>query len=265
MFGRLSIRSIDKTWASWTKSGRGWHWSMNNPNIHALFSLACGSWSFAGSRCIQILHSNESDFGSHSVHLWRSYSKIVLIAHGWNSSTLSLSASSAQQVGRNGQRRLRQLSLLIVTHKLSPVLQYFWLGIGSCDVEYRISNLAWFSSGTHIATLTFLGKYFQQRPTFAYRCTTAMEMNLILLGIAYNEAGKTPGNISHGQRACLGTRQDFCRIPVTYSPMEYFWRRIWYAIPSCFGMTLTWYDNRDQKNRTHSPWAKSLQPKWNQS
>lgn len=52
------------------------------------------------------------------------------------------------------------------------------------------------------------------------------------------EAGNTSGNISHGRRECLGIRPDSCRIPLSSSYMEYFRRSIWYAIPSCFGMTL---------------------------
>lgn len=294
-----------------------------------------------------------------------------------------------------------------------------------------ISNLAWFSSVTHLATLTSLRKYFQQRPTLAYCRTTAMGINLILLGIASgpanmnkvhesswdegypdplpakcfykqqypdfyefnipilifsltflvvsytirviristkcsrvtrkwlkdkpgdwlkknhskaidnqakmqnpvqkrlwcfwkrlltlsyvvlkalcevgnsmlwevcpfdiliihnftisnftrltlledslaprsfflgdNEAGNASGNISHGRRVCLGIRSDSCRIPVNSSYMEYFRRNIWYAIPSCFGMTLIWCDNRDQKHGTHRPWTKSLHPRWNRN
>ena len=58
----------------------------------------------------------------------------------------------------------------------------------SCGISvyhwHVISNLAWFSSVTHIATLTSLRKYFQRRPTLAYCRITAMGINLILLGAA---------------------------------------------------------------------------------
>ena len=47
-----------------------------------------------------------------------------------------------------------------------------------------ITNLAWFSSVTHIATLTSLREYFQRRSTLAYCHITAMGINLILLGVA---------------------------------------------------------------------------------
>ena len=81
------------------------------------------------------------------------------------------------------------------------------------------------------------------------------------------KAGKASGItwVWLGRSACLGIRPDSCRIPVNSSYMEYFRRNIWYAIPSCFGMTLIWCDNRDQKNGTHSPWAKSLHPRWNRN
>lgn len=62
---------------------------------------------------------------------------------------------------------------------------YWQLSCGISVYHWKvICDLAWFSSVTHIATLTSLREYFQQRPTLAYCRTAAMGINLILLGIA---------------------------------------------------------------------------------
>ena len=51
-----------------------------------------------------------------------------------------------------------------------------------------LTNLAWFSSVTHIATLTSLRGYFKKRRKLAYCRITAMGINLILLGVASGPA-----------------------------------------------------------------------------
>ena len=51
-----------------------------------------------------------------------------------------------------------------------------------------LTNLAWFSSVTHIATLTSLRVYFKKRPKLAYCRITAMGINLMLLGVASGPA-----------------------------------------------------------------------------
>ena len=73
---------------------------------------------------------------------------------------------------------------------------YWQLKCGISVYHWKvISNLAWLSSVTHIATLTSLRKYFQQRPTLAYFRTTAMGITLILLAIASG-----PANFDEGTR-----------------------------------------------------------------
>lgn len=67
-----------------------------------------------------------------------------------------------------------------------------------------IANLAWFSSVTHIATLSSLREYFQQRPTLAYCRITAMGITLVLLGIASG-----PANYSNP----FCTREKFYALP----------------------------------------------------
>ena len=66
---------------------------------------------------------------------------------------------------------------------------YLQLSLGISVYHWQVvSNLAWFSSVTHIATLTSLRVYFQKRPTLAYCRITAMGINLILLGVASGPA-----------------------------------------------------------------------------
>lgn len=66
---------------------------------------------------------------------------------------------------------------------------YLQLSSGISLYHWRVvSNLAWFSSVTHIATLTSLRKYFKRRPALAYCRIIAMVINLILLGVASGPA-----------------------------------------------------------------------------
>lgn len=67
---------------------------------------------------------------------------------------------------------------------------------GYCQLSCGISvyhwqvvvNLAWFSSLTHVASLTVLRKYFRERPVLAYCRLAAMGINLVLLGVASGPA-----------------------------------------------------------------------------
>lgn len=66
---------------------------------------------------------------------------------------------------------------------------YLQLSYGISVYHWRVvSNLAWFSSVTHIATLTSLRIYFKKRPALAYCRIIAMGINLILLGVASGPA-----------------------------------------------------------------------------
>lgn len=84
-----------------------------------------------------------------------------------------------------------------------------------------ISNLAWFSSVTHIATLTSLRKYFQQRLTLAYFRTTAMAINLILLGIASGPANLIKGRVSIRDEGNPDLRPVKCFYEMGFNEMDY--------------------------------------------
>ena len=102
---------------------------------------------------------------------------------------------------------------------------YWQLSCGISVYHWRvISNLAWFSSVTHIATLTSLRKYFQRRPTLAYCRITAMGINLILLGVAsppanYFNTFDTPGHFYAIPAKCFYEQQ--LELGITYSDLAY--------------------------------------------
>ena len=52
-----------------------------------------------------------------------------------------------------------------------------------------IVNLAWFSSLTHLATLTVLRKYFQTRPALRLWRLIGMGANVVMLGVALGSTG----------------------------------------------------------------------------
>ena len=100
---------------------------------------------------------------------------------------------------------------------------YWQLSCGISVYHWRvISNLAWFSSVTHIATLTSLRKYFQRRPTLAYCRITAMGINLILLGVASPPANygwfDMPGNFLAIPAKCFYGQQLEREISSYYNP-----------------------------------------------
>lgn len=92
---------------------------------------------------------------------------------------------------------------------------------GYCQLSCGISvyhwqvvvNLAWFSSLTHVASLTVLREYFREHHTLAYCRLAAMGINLVLLGIASG-----PANYN----AALYKYSDFPPVTNTYPETRFY-------------------------------------------
>lgn len=90
-----------------------------------------------------------------------------------------------------------QITLALLTYSDSQSITGIAILLaGYCQLSCGISvyhwqvvvNLAWFSSLTHVASLTVLRKYFRERPVQAYCRLAAMGINLVLLVIASGPA-----------------------------------------------------------------------------